>query len=68
VERRDRDGDEDHHRGLGRIGDGGERVGGEDGEREGLRDQRLVELTGRPRTTHEHALRDVEALRALRRT
>ena len=44
----DRDGDEDHHRGLRRVGDRRERVGREDRQREGLRDQRVVELAATP--------------------
>ena len=44
VDRRGGGGDEDDHRGLGRVGDRRQRVRGEDRKREGLREQCLLEL------------------------
>src|SRR5436305_639368 len=47
-----------------RVRDRRQRVGGEDRQRELLREERLVELARRPRPADEHALQ-VEALRPL---
>ena len=55
VERGRAGGEEDDHARLGRVGDGRERVGGEDREREELREERLLHLAGRHRAADDRA-------------
>jgi hypothetical protein len=57
--------DEYYERRLGCVGDRRQRVGGEDRQRQLLREQRVRQLAGRARFADQRPLQGVEAVRPL---